>query len=376
MLRQQIRRAASLALCLVLCAACLMQGAAAAKVATKKLTGDQTRATCTFTIRFGHPNVEFELYRVASVNTDVRFNVLPEVAKNLENAKVNIDMETLLHSGNWKNVTDTLLPHTDCLVLVQSKSTDSRGNVTFSGVPAGLYLVKGDIFSVTDRDGKVHYYEPLSYMVCLPDWNTDAQDWDFDVTAEVQAKVDELPEGEVWLVVKKQWNDRNDADGLRPRSVTIELLQDGKVLEEITLDKNNNWKYTWRNLEAGHRYEVREKNVPSGYTVSYDRTGGTVIVENYHRPPRDPDPKPKPDPPDPDIPLDDPEVPRGDLPPVDPEDPENPDEEVEIDDPDVPLADLPQTGQLWWPVPLLAVAGMFLILVGWGRRRRAGSDEE
>ena len=31
--------------------------------------------------------------------------------------------------------------------------------------------------------------------------------------------------------------------------------------------------------------------------------------------------------------------------------------------------DLPQTGVLWWPVPVLACAGLFLFLIGWGKRR-------
>lgn len=35
---------------------------------------------------------------------------------------------------------------------------------------------------------------------------------------------------------------------------------------------------------------------------------------------------------------------------------------------------LPQTGQLWWPVPLLACAGLALFLVGW--LRRGGRNEE
>lgn len=31
---------------------------------------------------------------------------------------------------------------------------------------------------------------------------------------------------------------------------------------------------------------------------------------------------------------------------------------------------LPQTGQLWWPVPVLALTGMLSLLLGWYRRRR------
>lgn len=36
---------------------------------------------------------------------------------------------------------------------------------------------------------------------------------------------------------------------------------------------------------------------------------------------------------------------------------------------------LPQTGQLWWPVPVLLCAGLFFILIG-VVRRRSGNDEE
>ena len=32
---------------------------------------------------------------------------------------------------------------------------------------------------------------------------------------------------------------------------------------------------------------------------------------------------------------------------------------------------LPQTGQLWWPVPLLALGGMALFGLGWAQRRRS-----
>ena len=39
-------------------------------------------------------------------------------------------------------------------------------------------------------------------------------------------------------------------------------------------------------------------------------------------------------------------------------------EEIDIDDEDVPLAPLPQTGQLWWPVPVLVILGLVLIITG------------
>lgn len=37
---------------------------------------------------------------------------------------------------------------------------------------------------------------------------------------------------------------------------------------------------------------------------------------------------------------------------------------------------LPQTGQLWWPVPLLALAGMLLFFLGWYQRKRYRDEAE
>ena len=45
--------------------------------------------------------------------------------------------------------------------------------------------------------------------------------------------------------------------------------------------------------------------------------------------------------------------------------------------PGEPGEEVPQTGQLWWPVPILAVSGMALFLLGWARQRKwSGSHEE
>ena len=126
---------------------------------------------------------------------------------------------------------------------------------------------------------------------------------------------------------------------------------------------------------------------------------------------KDPDPKPDPDPnpdpnPDPDPPPDPPvdipdepvplvDIPDDPVPLVDiPDDPtplvDIPDEPVPtttktpqnsntpkksntttIKDDPVPLARLPQTGLLWWPVPVLAVAGVALTSAGLVGRRKA-----
>ena len=101
-------------------------------------------------------------------------------------------------------------------------------------------------------------------------------------------------------------------------------------------------------------------------------------------PPDNPNPPGQPDNPDPSGPSDNPDPDS----PASPDEPVpvdiNPDEPVPVDvipdeptppgptDPAAPAQEdrLPQTGQLWWPVPMLAAAGVVLTVLGlWGRRR-------
>ncbi|MBO5735831.1 MAG: Cna B-type domain-containing protein, partial [Clostridia bacterium] len=48
----------------------------------------------------------------------------------------------------------------------------------------------------------------------------------------------------------KTWNDNNNQDGVRPESITINLLANGKEIKDVkvTADKNGNWTYSFENL--------------------------------------------------------------------------------------------------------------------------------
>ena len=41
-----------------------------------------------------------------------------------------------------------------------------------------------------------------------------------------------------------------------------------------------------------------------------------------------------------------------------------------------PTAPIPETGQLWWPVPILAGAGMILFVIGWILHRKWSQEHE
>lgn len=97
-------------------------------------------------------------------------------------------------------------------------------------------------------------------------------DWVF----VVEGYDDEIPE-ETDITVRKLWVD-NGKD--RPTSVTVRLLQDGNVYDEVVLSNENLWIHTWTDLEDGHKWSVVEVNVPKGYYVRYYSSLGVWTVKN------------------------------------------------------------------------------------------------
>ena len=97
--------------------------------------------------------------------------------------------------------------------------------------------------------------------------------------------------------VKKVWNDDSNKDGIRPKSVKVNLLADGKVEETLTLSAENRWQasskilpvkvdgkkvnYTWE--------EVKEDLITGeseiGYKPSYDTDTtdqNLTLITNFH----------------------------------------------------------------------------------------------
>ncbi len=108
--------------------------------------------------------------------------------------------------------------------------------------------------------------------------------------------------GKTSIAVTKAWDDRDNQDRIRPKSVTIHLLADGKDTGKVlTLNGENQWTGSFTNLDLyanGEKinYSVTEDAV-SGYQTSItgDETKGFTVV-NTHTPDNKP---PKPVPPTP-----------------------------------------------------------------------------
>ena len=85
---------------------------------------------------------------------------------------------------------------------------------------------------------------------------------------------------------EKTWGDANNQDGLRPESITVNLLADGKQIDSktVTPDVNGAWKWSFSNLDKYKggkeiKYEVREVAV-AGYESAVDGFN----ITNTHAP--------------------------------------------------------------------------------------------
>ncbi len=223
--------------------------------------------------------------------------------------------------------------------------TDENGTLTFDGLGAGVYLLSGEEQTV---DGVV--YEPSAVLMSLPN---EENEMDLFAFAKFTLR-DAYSREEVPYSVSKIW--ANDDTSQRPAEIQVALYQDETLFDTVTLNDSNNWAYSWVvevDGETASSWRVEEVSVPEGYTVVY-RSGGTdyVIVNTYEETVITTAATET-------VPSETTTlttvlttVPTGtDAPPP-------------AETTTTQKSGLPQTGQLWWPVPLLGGAGIVMILIG------------
>ena len=84
------------------------------------------------------------------------------------------------------------------------------------------------------------------------------------------------------LLGTKTWDDKNNQDGKRPESITVNLLANGSVVESKEVNEDTQWSYEFINLPKNKEgqefiYTVTENTVPE-YTTEIE---GTNITNHY-----------------------------------------------------------------------------------------------
>lgn len=203
------------------------------------------------------PGVELSVYKLADA-TEENYNLKFTYTEEYNDCQVSLDDLT------DNTLTNDLLKCTENKSAKYSNITDNNGKVKYEDLDLGLYLIK--------QTNKVKGYSNIEpFLITIP--NIENNSWIYDIKS--------LPKTEIYreidLTVKKVWNSNNKN---HPSQVTINLLKNNKVIDTVILNKNNNWTYTWENIEKSDKYSIKEINVPKGYTDSYKKEGNTYIVTN------------------------------------------------------------------------------------------------
>ena len=202
---------------------------------------------------------EISLYHVASVSTE---NNKLIYTYNNEFKMCEADLSDLTNESLTDEINKCI---TNSSVTGQSKITNKDGNVKFENLELGLYLVK-------QTNNVIGYSNIDPFMVSIPE-NIENK-WVYDIKAEPKTDIIRLMD----VIVEKKWDSLNGDK--TPKYVTIELLKGNEVIDTITLNKDNNWTYTWIQIPESDEYSVKEKNVPIGYTDTYRQEGNKFIVTN------------------------------------------------------------------------------------------------
>ena len=106
-------------------------------------------------------------------------------------------------------------------------------------------------------------------------------------------------QGTIPITIKKEWDDSDNADKIRPGSVQMELqvkkdgsfvkYEETEVTNPVTLNTANNWTYTWENLPekingVTATYKVVELTKTDGYISKTKVADNITTITNIHKP--------------------------------------------------------------------------------------------
>ena len=146
----------------------------------------------------------------------------------------------------------------------QTVTADENGNWTYSFEKLPKYEAGKEIVYTVTEDAVADYTTEIT---------------GYDITNSY------APE-KTSVTVTKSWADNDDRGGHRPKEIKVQLKADGENSgEEITLNAENNWTYTWSDLDqkkAGKdiAYTVEETGKAVGYisTVTGNAEEGFIIT--------------------------------------------------------------------------------------------------
>ncbi len=185
-----------------------------------------------------------------------------------EFAALPIEVGDLTDSENINRLAYTLASYAASGVgeVKASDVTNGLGYVDFEEVPAGMYLVTGTSGTIGDLT-----YTPKPALIRITDDAEELLEASLKYTVTATSTVTDY-------TVKKMWLDHSGTN--RPQTVTVDLFRNGELFDEVTLSAENDWSHQWEDLPSRYDWYVIEKDVPADYAVSITLDEATFLITN------------------------------------------------------------------------------------------------
>ncbi len=236
-----------------------------------------TDAICSLSVSYTTGEMAFEnqtvrLYHIADIKADLSYELSGGFAC------YPVSISGTKSKAEWKEMTSTLSSYilADGIKADTERLTDEGGNVSFTGLVPGMYLV-GSVR--VESDGKAYLFD--AFMAAVPGLDENGI-WVYDVSAKPKmAELEPPSDNDIEYIVIKTWKDEGNREK-RPSEVTVEIFKNGISAESVILNSANNWMYSFKAADDGGVWSVAERNVPEGYRVGIQQNGNTFCVTNAY----------------------------------------------------------------------------------------------
>lgn len=215
---------------------------------------------------YNFDNTNIKIYHIASITKDFQYNLSSKFSSypiKINGLKTDVELNTL------KQTIDSYIIADNIEELASYSIVNNKVNI--NNLKPGLYFIK-----TNKIDTKNYTLIFDSFLLNLPELTSDGT-WNYNL--EVYPKIEEYtPKYEdITYTVTKEWIDNPNT---RPKSIEIEIYEDGILVDSHILSSKNNWTYNWITKDDGSIWTVVERNIPKNYNVSITNKNKNFIIIN------------------------------------------------------------------------------------------------
>ena len=308
--------------------------------------------------------LKWNLYRIGSFDGE-------KITLEGEFARLPVDVTDISASG----LADAASTLREFAFIYKYKTVDSGnskkdGTVEMKYDEAGVYLIAAKQLT---KDGVTYIPTPAIFFL--------DPESEPEKTIYPKIKKDAVLTGEIErFQLVKVWENAENLP-TKPTEIVVDIYRDHDLYDTVTLAEANNWSYSWEE-DMGYEWSILERKLPEGCSVIYRKDGRQYIVVNTYVPDFSFDWEVNFPPPTiettttstatttsttttatKDIVAEDSETMTTTTSTTDTTTTTTTTVKKTTKK-TTTTSKLPQTGQLWWPVPVMAGAGVVLVAVG------------